>query len=270
MVKARKNAREQTMKKLNYESSGSLGIITLVDSPLNLIGLDLVKGLEEAVCWAESHPLRGLLLKADEGNFSAGADVNIFVGLNPERAEEMLSGFLKLINRIEDLPYPTMAAVRGMCLAGGLELALGCDFIWAAENATFGQLETSIGAIPFAGGAQRLAARAGTARAKGIVLGASVHSAAEFEKWGIVNRILPETDLNSKASKFMEKVAEAGPTVALGYCKALINTFSRSGLEAADELNNKLSQRIFDTDDLQAGISSLLKNGPGKAVFRGR
>ncbi len=69
------------MEKLKYESSGSLGIITLVDGPLNLIGLDLVKGLEEAVSWAESNPLRGLLLKADEGNFSAGADVEYFRGV---------------------------------------------------------------------------------------------------------------------------------------------------------------------------------------------
>jgi enoyl-CoA hydratase/carnithine racemase len=258
------------MEKLKYESSGSLGVITLIDTPLNLIGSDMVKGLEEAVCWAESNPLRGLLLKADEGNFSAGADVNMFIGLAPDRATEMLSGFLKLIRRIEALPYPTMAAVRGMCLAGGLELALAFDFIWATENATFGQLETSIGAIPFAGGAQRLAARVGTARAKEIVLGARLHSAAEFEKWNIVNRIIPEADLNSKAIKFMGRVAEAGATIALGYCKELINIFARSGLDAADDINNKRSTKVFDTEDLQLGVKSLLKNGPGKAVFRGR
>jgi enoyl-CoA hydratase/carnithine racemase len=184
------------MEKVKYEQIGALGIITFIDPPLNLLGDDLRQGFFKAVDQAGRDNLRGLLLKTDEGNFSAGADVKMFLGLTPERARERFSGFHAALHAIESFPFPTMAAVRGLCLAGGLEIALAFDLIWAAENASFGQVEVIIGALPFGGGAQRLAARVGANRAKELVFGGRIFSAAYFETWNIINRILPEGDLS--------------------------------------------------------------------------
>jgi len=115
-----------------------------------------------------------------------------------------------------------------------------------------------------------LATRAGLGRAKEIVLGGRFYSADVFEKWGIVNRIVPSAELLTKAEKFMLRSAEAGATVALNGSKQIINTWARFGMEQADTLNKKLSPTTFKTEDLYTGVNSLLKNGPGKAEFKGK
>jgi len=258
------------MAKVKFEQIGALGVITLTDTPLNLLGNELRKDLGDAVEKAGECHLRGLILKVDEGNFSAGADVNVFLGMSPEAARERFAGFHALLHTIEAFPFPTMAAVKGFCFAGGLEVALAFDLIWAAENASFGQVEVTIGALPFGGGAQRLAARAGVNRAKEIVLGGRIFPARDFERWNIINRLLPETELNGKAMTYMQNLADNGATVALGCSKRIINTCAEKGLAEADRLTLELSPRIFDTEDLPLGVKSFLKNGPGKARFLGK
>jgi enoyl-CoA hydratase/carnithine racemase len=264
------NFKEAVMEKVKYEQTGALGIITFIDPPLNLLGEDLRQGFSRAVEQAGRGNLRGLLLKNDEGNFSAGADVNLFIGLTPEKARERFAGFHAILHAIEAFPFPTMAAVRGLCLAGGLEIALAFDLIWASQNAAFGQVEVVIGALPFGGGAQRLASRAGANRARELVFGGRIYPAADFERWNIINRILPEADLSAKALAYMQNLAENGATVAIGYSKQIINTYVGKGLAQADSLTLELAAELFKTEDLQLGPQSLLKNGPGKAKFSGR
>jgi enoyl-CoA hydratase/carnithine racemase len=261
---------EVNMSKIVLEMEGNLACLTMKDAPLNLIGSEMVVDVTQAVGELEKMQARGLLLCADGDNFSAGADVKMFLDWTPEQAGKVLADFLDLVNRIESLPYPTMAAVQGMCLAGGLELALAFDFIWAADNAMFGQVETTIGALPYGGGAQRLAARAGMARAKEIVMGGRFYPSTEFERFGIVSRTMAASDLHAKAKKFMAKMAESGATFALDACKQIIHAYCRHGMAKADEVNKSLSPKTFETEDLYIGVNSLLKDGPGKASFKGR
>jgi enoyl-CoA hydratase/carnithine racemase len=261
---------EVDMSKFVLEMEGNLACLTMKDAPLNLISDEMVADIMQAVAELEKIPARGLLLSADGENFSAGADVKMFLEWAPAQAGQVLSGFLDVVHRIESLPYPTMAAVQGMCLAGGLELALAFDFIWAADNAMFGQAETTIGAVPYGGGAQRLAARAGLARAKEIVLGGRFYPAADFERFGIVNRSLPASDLHAKAKKYIANMAENGATFAFNASKQIIHAYCRHGMAEADAVNKSLSPKTFETEDLYLGVNSLLKNGPGKAKFRGR
>lgn len=258
------------MEKVTYEQSGALGIITFADKPLNLLGNELVQGFFNAIDRAKQGNLRGLILKLDEGNFSAGADVKQFIGLTPDEARERFRGFQAALHTIESFPFPTMAVVRGLCLGGGLEIALAFDLIWAAENAFFGQVEVVIGALPFGGGGQRLAARAGVSRAKELVFSGRIFPAKDFERWNIVNRMLPEAELNAKALAFMQNLADNGPTIALGSAKRIMNTYVEKGLAEADRLTLDLSAEIFGTEDLQTGVKSLLANGPGKARFLGK
>jgi len=249
---------------------GNLACLTMKDAPFNLISSEMVADVTQAVGELEKMQARGLLLCADGDNFSAGADVKMFLDWTPEQAGKVLTGFIDLVNRIESLPYPTMVAVQGMCLAGGLELALAFDFIWAADNAMLGQVETTIGAIPYGGGAQRLAARAGAARAKEIVLGGRFYPSTDFERFGIVNRTLTASELHPKAKKYIAKITENGATFALDASKQIIHAYCHRGMAEADAVNKSLSPKTFETEDLYLGVNSLLKNGPGKASFKGR
>ena len=258
------------MSKIKYELDGKLAVITFCDPPLNLIEENIGAEISAILDRMEKDAPRGMLMKVDEGNFSAGADVNIFKGVTPEKAAKHFGDFVKVIHRIENLPYPTMAAVRGMCLTAGLEIVLACDFIWAADSAMLGQVEASIGVFPLAGGGQRIAIRAGVARAKEIVFGARLYPAKTFEQWNIVNRVLPDADVNEKAIAFMKNMANNGATIAISSAKKTINTYAQQGLEPADKVMITFAGPIFASEDIKTGIDSLLKEGPGKAKFSGK
>lgn len=258
------------MNPVMFEMDGSLAIITLNNPPLNVLGTDLLEGLSNAIEEAGNAEPRALLLQAEGDNFSAGADVKMLSKLSPSQARDMLSAFMEFLHMVESLPYPTMTAVQGICVAGGLEIALSMDMIWAGDNSLFGQSESLIGAIPFAGGSQRLAARCGVTRAKEIIYTGKFYPAAEFEKFNIVNRVVPTQELKGKARKFMKKISETGPTLAYKAVKDILSRYQNEGMKSADTLTIDRSVDIFETQDLQTGISSMLAQGPGKAIFSGK
>ena len=150
---------------MRFTQSGDVGEIVLADPPLNLFGLELARSLVEAVTEARDSDARAILLRAEGDNFSAGANVEMFLDRDEAAARELIAEFMPLIRRFAEIPVPTVAAVRGLCLAAGLEVALSCDLIWAAEGAQLGLVDAVIGATPFGGGTQRLVARAGAGRA---------------------------------------------------------------------------------------------------------
>ncbi|WP_171052771.1 enoyl-CoA hydratase/isomerase family protein [Streptomyces marianii] len=260
--------------KVHFEQSGDIGRIVLDDGPLNLLGPELVADLTKAVAAAEkavsaNTPMRALLVSSDGEHFSAGADVRVFQGLSAEQAQAAILENLPAFTRLERLPVPTLATVNGLCLAGGMELALSCDMIWAAEAAQFGLIEATIGGFPFAGGAQRLAARVGVARAREAVYGGTVYPASRMYEWGVVNRVLPQEDLQEKALRYVHRIA-AGPTRALAAAKQLISLTTDGGVGAADTAMPALAGEIVASQDLQEGAASLLAHGPGHATFAGR
>jgi enoyl-CoA hydratase/carnithine racemase len=185
-------------KQVRFETSGALGILTLANHPLNLFSEELIEDLRGAVTVAKQTPLRALLVRAEGKIFSGGADVRIFKGRTSPHARERVTSHLRTIADLEELPCPTLAAVQGLCLAAGLELALACDLIWAATSARFGQAEASIGTTTLLGGVQRLAERAGPSRARDIIYTADQYDAATFERWNIVNRIVPDDVLEAE------------------------------------------------------------------------
>ena len=115
--------------------------------------------------------LRGLLVRGEGKVFSAGADVRLFAGKGSAEMRPLIASFLETGRRVEALPFPTIAAVHGTCIAGGFELALFCHLIWAAEGTTLGLPETCLRIVPLAGGVERIAARAGLTRARTIAIG---------------------------------------------------------------------------------------------------
>jgi enoyl-CoA hydratase/carnithine racemase len=201
------------MDKVRLEPSGSLGMLSLANPPLNLFSGELIEGLRAAVTQVKRAPLRALLVRADGKVFSRGADVNVFKGRTAIEARERFTSHLRLIADLEELPFPTVAAVQGLCIVAGLELALACDLILAATSTRFGQAEASIGTTTLLGGVQRLAERVGPSRAREIIYTADQYDAATFERWNIVNRIVPDEAFESETRAFAERLA-SGPTLA--------------------------------------------------------
>jgi enoyl-CoA hydratase/carnithine racemase len=261
------------MNKVRFETAGALGLLTLANPPLNLFSMELIEDLRAAVTEAKRTPLRALVVRAEGKVFSGGADVSVFKGRTSTEARNLFTSQLRLIADLEELPYPTLAAVQGLCLAAGLELALACDLIFAAASAHFAQVEALIGTTTLLGGVQRLAERAGPGRAREIIYTADQYDAATFERWNIVNRVLPDESFESDTRAFAERLAN-GPTLAYAAGKRMVRSYLDGGIRAADKTVDEVAPGVFDTEDMRAGVAALLEHGPrafrDKVVFRGR
>jgi enoyl-CoA hydratase/carnithine racemase len=257
------------MVKVEFRLEGRVGEIVIADPPLNLFGLELLRELTSAGVEARDSGARAILLRAEGDHFSAGANVEIFLGRDEAAGRELLDEFVPAIRRFSEIPVPTVAAVHGLCLAAGLEVALTCDLIWAAEGTQLGLVEAVIGATPFGGGTQRLVARAGAGRAAEAVLTARPYPAETMLDWGVVNRVVPAADLREKAYAFAQRLAD-GPTLAHAATKRMIRLAVDEGVEAADAALPEPGARVMASEDLQNGARTLLEKGPGHASFEGR
>ena len=256
------------MSKVRFERDGDVGIVTLADPPLNLFGRELLGDLHAALDEAEGSGARALVVRAEGGVFTGGADVNMFVGLTSEQVERELN-LISIPHRLEAMPFPTLAVVHALCLTAGFELALGCDLIWAAESTKFGLVEAVVGVTPFMGGTQRVAERAGPARARELVMTGGLFDAERMREWGVVNRVLPDSELEEKAMRFAARLA-AGPTRAHAATKRIVREFLIGGVRGADDSMNEVAAEVVETEDFRNGVASFLENGPGKAQFVGR
>src|SRR5271156_5760197 len=261
------------MGKVRFETSDALGLITLANPPLNLFDQELIEDLRTAVNQAREHQLRALLVRADGKNFSGGADVAVFKNKTAEEARERFTSHLRTIADLEELPFPTIVAVQGACMAAGLELALACDLIWAGSSSRFGQVEASIGTTTLLGGVQRLAERAGPSRAREIIYTADQYDAATFERWNIVNKVVPDEVLESQTRAFAERLSK-GATLALAAGKRIVRAYLEHGVRAADKVVDEVAPPLFESEDMRAGVAGLLEHGPrgfrDKVIFRGR
>jgi enoyl-CoA hydratase/carnithine racemase len=260
------------MNKVRFEVSGALGILALANPPLNLFSGELIEDLRASVSQASRAPIRALLVRADGKVFSGGADVTIFKGRTAGEARARFTSHLRLIADVEELPFPTLAAVHGLCLAAGLELALACDLVWASASARLGQVEASIGTTTLLGGIQRLAERAGPARAREIVYTADQYDAATFERWNIVNRVVADEAFESETRAFAERLA-SGPTRAYTAGKRIVRAYLDGGVRKADALVDDIAPALFESDDMRAGVAAILEHGArgfrDKVTFRG-
>ena len=257
------------MANASFTLDGGVGEIVISDPPLNLFGLELARALARATEEARDSPARAILVRAEGDNFSAGANVEMFLDRDEAAARELIEEFMPTIRRFAEIEVPTVAAVQGLCLAAGLEVAMSCDLIWAAEDAQLGLVEAVIGGTPFGGGTQRLAVRAGAGRAAEAVLTSRPYSAETMREWGVVNRVLPAGELHEKARAFVGRLA-GGPTLAHGVTKRMIQLAVDEGVAAADAALPAVGARVMASDDLQNGARTLMEKGPGHATFEGR
>src|SRR5438132_5812729 len=153
-----------------FQQDDHLGEIVIDSPPQNLYNAQLLADLRAAVDEAAGSDIRALLLRAEGDDFSAGAELTVFIGIDENQARELSSTVLSLIAAIEDLPVPTLALIHGQCYAGALEVCLPCDLIWAAEGSQIGQIKAVAGSIPYAAGTQRIPSPIRARRAAAMLL----------------------------------------------------------------------------------------------------
>jgi enoyl-CoA hydratase/carnithine racemase len=255
---------------VRLDQDGPLAVLTFDAPPLNLFDDAVFAGLREAVDEVAADPPRGLLIRAEGKVVSGGVDVGkVFDGMSAEHGGALWDELLEVIHTIEELPLPTIFAAHGLCLTAAFEVALACDILLASEKAKFGLVEIVVGLTPSMGGPQRLAERAGPARAKELIYTGELYDAATLERWNVVNRVYAPNAFEASARAFATKIAN-GPTRAHAATKAIVRAQKEGGSRAADAIVAEVSGALFETEDLQNAVRSFLSDGPGKASYEGR
>ena len=257
---------------ITLSRDGPVAVVTLQNPPLNLFTGDSWQELLDCVAEVEGSDARALVWRAEGEIFTGGVDVANFqdvVDAGPERAAGFAQPLIDGVRRLEALEVPTLALVHGLCLTAGLEVALGCDLIWAEESSKFGLVEAVVGLTPGAGGTQRMAERAGPGRAREFVMTGGLYDAAALERWGVVNRVVGDGEVHEKGMRFAQRLA-AGPTQAHAATKRIVRAYCRGGIDEADRVTPDQFAGLFATEDLRKAVESFLAEGPGKAEFQGR
>jgi len=257
------------MPPVRLERDGDVAELILDAPPLNLFDAAVFDALEAALAEVEAALPRALLVRAEGKVFSAGVDVHTFAGLDVAGADALTARLLAVTHRVEDLPLPTLAVAHGLCLTAGLELSLACDLLWAGAGVQFGLVENVVGITPLMGGTQRMAERAGSARAREFVMTGDLYRAERLHEWGVVNRVLDAGDLLPAAREFAAQLA-AGPTRAHAATKAIVRAQADAGTRGADARTAELTSHLFVTSDSREAVHSFLQHGPGKANFTGQ
>lgn len=246
-----------------------LAVVTVDSPPLNLFDQALRVALGAAVDELERTAPRAVLFRFEGELVTGGVDVRLFDALGAAAATELFGELVSTAQRVSALPCPTVFAAHGPCLTWGFELALACDLIVATERARFGLIEATVGLTPAMGGTQRLAERAGSGRARELVMTAGRYDAATLHHWGVVNRILPSEDFDAQARELAAGLA-AGPTRAHAATKRVIDAYLAGGVTRADDQVPALAGELFDTQDLRSAVLKFLTEGRGRAGFEGR
>ncbi|MCJ7782484.1 MAG: enoyl-CoA hydratase-related protein, partial [Desulfobacterales bacterium] len=209
-----------------------------------------------------------VIIKGSEKNFSVGADIKEIIGVHtPLKAHDFITGLQSLFNRIEDLEKPVIAAVSGLALGGGCELALVCDIMIAAGNASFGLPEIKIGVIPGAGGTQRLPRLVGVGKAKELLYFGELIDADEAYRIGLVNKVVPVDSLMVEAKKMALKLIKQ-PSIALKMIKTSVNKGISMDLRLAISYEARCFEILFSTEDQKEGMKAFMEKRP--PLFKGK
>jgi enoyl-CoA hydratase len=245
------------------ERRGRTVVLTLDHPPVNVLSravLDaLTQRLEEVGRDPEARVV--VLASAAARAFAAGADIREMAPMGPGEARTHGARGQGVARRIERLPLPVIAAVHGVCLGGGCEIALACDFIVASEDATFGQPEINLGVMPGWGGTQRLPLRIGALAARRWILTGRSVRAPEAHAAGLTQEVVPRAELLPAALRLATELA-AKPPVALAAAKYAVNHAIAPELDAGLSYELDLWARLFGTADQKRGMRAFLEKTP--------
>ena len=236
----------------HLDMQDKLAIIYMNNPPNNLINNQFLDSLQKTINTAKKNNARAILITSKIKHFCAGADPDFFLKNSSKKKYDTM----RLIRIVDNIKIPTVAAIKGAALGGGFELALGCDFIIAADTSRIGLVETSVGLIPLSGGVQRLINRVGSARTKEIAMFGRRYDAKTLENWGAINMVVPELNLLAASTAFSKQLSN-GPTKALKEIKKIANNTAMYGIKKADNKMQESIETVLRSSDAKKGINFL-------------
>lgn len=238
------------------------------EKTLNALNKDTLAELADVIVFANTTAeVRGVIITgAGEKAFVAGADIKEFSDYSGKQGEELARRGQELVfDAIENATKPFIAAINGFALGGGLELAMACHMRIASENAKLGLPEVTLGLIPGYGGTQRLTQLVGKGKAIEMITTANMITADDALRFGLVNDVVPQTELIAKAEEILNAVKQRAPLAVSAAIKAII---------AAVNNNNGYTTEIesfgkcFETADFKEGVAAFVEKR--KAIFKGK
>lgn len=254
---------------VRLEVADGIGTIVLDRPKMNALDAEMQRRLVEVADEAaERDDVSAVIVWGGERVFAAGADVKEM----SEMSYTDMAAHVRLLQRfsraLAAIPKPTVAAITGFALGGGLETALCCDFRVVADNAKLGQPEIALGIIPGAGGTQRLPRLVGPAKAKDIIFTGRFVDAEEALAIGLADRVVPAGEVLATAQALVAPFV-GGPAQALRAAKEAVDKGLETDLSTGLDIEAQLFTGLFATRDQKTGMRSFVENGPGKATFEG-
>jgi enoyl-CoA hydratase/carnithine racemase len=255
---------------VRLEVDEGIGTIRLDRPPMNALNKQVQEEIRAAAIEASGRSdVRAVIVYGGQKVFAAGADIKEMVDMSYADMLDRANALSTAFTSVAEIPKPTVAAVTGYALGGGLELALCCDRRIAGDNAKVGQPEILLGIIPGAGGTQRLARLVGPSKAKDIIYTGRFVEAGEALSLGVVDEVVAPDDVYEAALRWARQFAN-GPARALAAAKAAIDIGLSSSLADGLKVESQIFSALFATDDQKTGMRSFVENGPGKAIFHGQ
>jgi len=261
------------MSTLVYSVEGQIAVVTL-NRPdrMNTLGGTMKPDLARAffeLARTDDRVRAVVLTGAGERAFCAGADIKERAGQEVRASDFFITQKVThdLFRAIEEFEKPVVAAINGVALGGGLELALCCDIRLAADHARLGLPEVRLGVIPAAGGTQRLPRLIGEARAKALMLTAAQIDAAQALNYGLVTQVVPGAELMQQAMALASQIAEM-PPLAVRFAKRAVNRGMQTDLDSGLEYERYAAAMLVDSEDRKEGMRAFVEKR--KPVFRGR
>ncbi len=253
---------------IRLEKEDALAILT-VDRPkaLNALNTQTFLEMEQALLSLGADTRVLIITGGGDKAFVAGADIAEMASISAAQAREFAALGHRVMNMLEQLSIPTIAAVNGFALGGGCELALACDLIYASEKAKLGLPEVSLGVIPGFGGTQRLTRVVGKMRAKELIFTGERLDAAKAKEIGLVLDVLPAEQLLAHCKAVAGKMLKNGP-LAVSQAKRVIEFGADQDLRAANELERQGFAVLFGSEDQKEGMKAFLEKRP--AGFTGK
>jgi len=255
---------------VSLEVDGGVGTIRLDRPPMNAFSRQVQEELKACADEAARRgDVRAVVVYGGEQVFAAGADVKEMAAMSYAEMAPVARRLSACFGSVSEIPKPTVAAITGYALGGGMEVALGCDRRICGDNAKLGQPEILLGIIPGGGGTQRLARLVGPSRAKDLIYTGRMVRADEALATGLVDQVVPADDVYPTARAWAEQFV-SGPSAALAAAKKAIDGGLDVDLRTGLDLESEVFAALFATEDGQNGMASFVENGPGKAQFTGR
>lgn len=255
---------------VTLDVADGIGTIRLNRPPMNALNRQVQSELIEVAQEASRRSdVKAVIVFGGEKVFAAGADVKEMAAMSYQEMSEAIAGLQAGLSAIAMIPKPTVAAITGYALGGGLEVALGADRRIAGDNAKLGVPEILLGVIPGGGGTQRLARLVGPSRAKDMVFTGRFVGAEEALSIGLVDEVVAPDEVYNAALAWASQFAR-GASRALAAAKAAIDQGLDTDLDTGLAIERHLFAGLFATDDRTIGMKSFIDNGPGKAEFTGQ